>query len=69
MLQKGQGLSKKGKEFFVGAANREAALSTAEKKLWEEEKRKDDEKKQVETKETAKILRSSFFTSGKRDYN
>jgi len=31
MLQKGQGLSKKGKDFFVGAANREAALSTAEK--------------------------------------
>ncbi len=67
--QNGQGLSKKGKEFFVGAANREAALSTAEKKLWEEEKRKDNEKKQVEKKEAAKKIRSSFFTSGKRDDN
>jgi len=68
MLQKGHGVSKKGQAFFVGAANREAALSTAEKKQHEEEKRKDDEKKQVENKETAKKLRSSLFTRGKRDY-
>ena len=58
----GQGISREGENYFVGAANRDANLTTAEnKKNKESSKMKDNA-----TREEAKAI---FFTQGKVNYD
>jgi hypothetical protein len=65
----GAGLSQKGEPYFVGAANREAALTTAENKLKTEQEQKEEEQRKDEKKEKEQETRKNSFTRGKQDYN
>ncbi len=58
----GPGISREGGNYFVGAANRDASLTTAENKM----------KKEIGTEKdeiTKKEARATFFTRGKVDYD
>ena len=57
-----RGISRQGERFFTGAANRDAALSTAEKKIKKDHEEKEGKKHKGEA-------RSNFFTRGKVPYS
>ena len=57
-----RGISRQGERFFTGAANRDAALSTAEKKMKKDHEEKEGKKHKGEA-------RSNFFTRGKVPYS